>query len=132
MKLTRMITHMLMAMAIALVMGACSSDVLSDMGQESQGKHTTKMEFVGNVIGFDQQAPTKAKVQSRAASSTSWNDGDKIYIAFYNGSNIIPGEATYSSTSGWSVSYDGDLATGSNLKCEARYFVNATFKVSHQ
>ena len=130
MKLARMITHMLMAMAIALVMGACSSDVLSDMGQESQGKHTTKMEFVGNVIGFDQQASTKAKVQSRAASSTSWNDGDKIYIAFYNGSNVIPGEATYSSTSGWSVSYDGNLVTGNNLKCEARYFVNATFTSS--
>lgn len=130
MKQAKMITHMLMAMAIALVMGSCSSDVLSDMGQENLGEHTTKMEFVGNVIGFDQQGSTKAKVQSRAASSTSWNDGDKIYIAFYNGSNIIPGEATYSSTSGWSVSYDGDLATGNNLKCEARYFVNATFTSS--
>ena len=131
MKQARMITHKLMAMAIALVMGSCSSDVLSDMGQESQGKHTTKMEFVGKVIGFDQQVSTNAKMQSRAASSsTSWNDGDKIYITFYNGTNIIPGEATYSSTSGWSVSYDGDLATGSNLKCEARYFVNATFTSS--
>ena len=131
MKQTRMITHKLMAMAIALVMGSCSSDVLSDMGQESQGKHTTKMEFVGKVIGFDQQVSTKDKMQSRAASSsTSWKDGDKIYITFYNGTNIIPGEATYSSTSGWSVSYDGDLATGSNLKCEARYFVNATFTSS--
>ena len=131
MKQTRMITHKLMAMAIALVMGSCSSDVLSDMGQESQGKHTTKMEFVGKVIGFDQQVSTNAKMQSRAASSsTSWKDGDKIYITFYNGTNIIPGEATYSSISGWSVSYDGDLATGSNLKCEARYFVNATFTSS--
>ena len=131
MKQARMITHKLMAMAIALVMGSCSSDVLSDMGQESQGKHTTKMEFVGKVIGFDQQVSTNAKMQSRAASSsTSWNDGDKIYITFYNGTNIIPGEATYSSTSGWSVSYDGDLATGSNLKCEARYFINATFASS--
>lgn len=131
MKQARMITHMLMAMAIVLVMGSCSSDVLSDMGQENQGKHTTKMEFVGEVIGFDQQGSANAKMQSRAASSsTSWNDGDKIYITFYNGSNIIPGEATYSSTSGWSVSYDGDLVTGSNLKCEARYFVNATFTSS--
>lgn len=131
MKLARMIILKLMAMAIALVMGSCSSDVLSDMGQESQGKHTTKMEFVGEVIGFDQQGSANAKMQSRAASSsTSWNNGDKIYIAFYNGSNIIPGEATYNSTSGWSVSYDGDLATGSNLKCEARFFVNATFTSS--
>lgn len=131
MKQARMIILKLMAMAIALVMGSCSSDVLSDMRQESQGKHTTKMEFVGKVIGFDQQVSTNAKMQSRAASSsTSWKDGDKIYITFYNGTNIIPGEATYSSISGWSVSYNGDLATGSNLKCEARYFVNATFTSS--
>lgn len=89
MKQARMITHKLMAMAIALVMGSCSSDVLSDMGQESQGKHTTKMEFVGKVIGFDQQVSTNAKMQSRAASSsTSWNDGDKIYITFYNGPTL--------------------------------------------
>lgn len=130
MKQVRIIIHMLMAVTIALVMGACSSDVLSDMQQEFHGKHTTQMEFVGNVIGFDQQCSANAKVQSQAASSTLWKDGDKIYIAFHNGSNIVPGEATYSSTSGWSVSYDGDLATGSNLKCEARYFVNATFTSS--
>lgn len=129
MKQLRLITHMLMAVAIAFVMGACSSDELSDMHQEHHGKHTAKMEFVGSVVGFDQQGSSKAKVQTRA-TSTSWNDGDKIYLTFYNGSNVVPGEATYSSASGWSVSYDGDLATGSNLKCEARYFVNATFTSS--
>ena len=117
-----------MAVVMVLALGSCSSDDLSEV-ENQNGKQTVKMEFVGKVIGFDQQGSTKAKIQTRATSS-SWNDGDKIYITFYNGSTIVPGEATYSSTSGWSVSYDGNLATGSNLKCEARYFVNATFSSS--
>lgn len=118
------VIQMLMAVVIVLALGSCSSDVLSEV-ENQNGKQTVKMEFVGKVIGFDQQGSSKAKVQTRATSS-SWKDGDKIYITFYNGSTLIPGEATYSSASGWSVSYDGNLATGSNLKCEARYFVNAT------
>lgn len=122
------IIQMLMAVVMVLALGSCSSDDLSEV-ENQNGKQTVKMEFVGKVIGFDQQGSTKAKIQTRATSS-SWNDGDKIYITFYNGSTIVPGEATYSSTSGWSVSYDGNLATVSNLKCEARYFVNATFSSS--
>lgn len=122
------IIQMLMAVVIVLALGSCSSDELSEV-ENQNGKQTVKMEFVGKVIGFDQQGSSKAKVQTRATSS-SWNDGDKIYITFYNSSTLVPGEATYSSASGWSVSYDGNLATGSNLKCEARYFVNATFSNS--
>lgn len=122
------IIQMLMAVVMILALGSCSSDDLSEV-ENQNGKQTVKMEFVGKVIGFDQQGSSKAKVQTRATSS-SWNDGDKIYITFYNGSTLVPGEATYSSASGWSVSYDGNLATGSNLKCEARYFVNATFSNS--
>lgn len=122
------IIQMLMAVVMVLALGSCSSDELSEV-ENQNGKQTVKMEFVGKVIGFDQQGSSKAKVQTRATSST-WNDGDKIYITFYNGSTLVPGEATYNSASGWSVSYDGNLATGSNLKCEARYFVNATFSSS--
>ena len=122
------VIQMLMAVVIVLALGSCSSDDLSEV-ENQKGKQTVKMEFVGKVIGFDQQGLSKAKVQTRATSS-SWNDGDKIYITFFNGSTIVPGEATYNSASGWSVSYDGNLATGSNLKCEARYFVNATFSSS--
>lgn len=118
------IIQMLMVVVMVLALGSCSSDDLSEV-ENQNGKQTVKMEFVGKVIGFAPQGSSKAKVQTRATSS-SWNDGDKIYITFYNGSTIVPGEATYSSASGWSVSYDGNLATGSNLKCEARYFVNAT------
>ena len=122
------IIQMLMTIVMVLALGSCSSDDLSEV-ENQNGKQTVKMEFVGKVIGFDQQGSSKAKVQTRATSS-SWKDGDKIYITFNNGSALVPGEATYSSASGWSVSYDGNLATGSNLKCEARYFVNATFSSS--
>lgn len=122
------IIQLLMAVVMVLALGSCSSDVLSEV-ENQNGKQTVKMEFVGKVIGFDQQDASKAKVQTRATSS-SWNDGDKIYITFYNGSTRVPGEATYSRASGWSVSYDGNLTTDSNLKCEARYFVNATFSSS--
>ena len=122
------VIQMLMAVVTVLALGSCSSDEFSEIDNQND-KKTVKMEFVGKVIGFDQQGSSKAKVQTRATSS-SWNEGDKIYITFFNGSTIVPGEATYSRASGWSVSYDGNLAIGSNLKCEARYFVNATFSSS--
>lgn len=129
MKRTKMIYYVLIAVIAALGMSACSAD-LSDVEQEVYGnRHTVRMRLVGDVVGFDQTKSAKAKAQTRSISM-SWNNGDKIYVTFYNGSSIVPGEATYSSTSGWVVSYDGDLATGSSLKCEARYFVNATFTSS--
>lgn len=109
-------------------LGACSNDNEPEMNQEKSETHTIPMEFVGDIVGFDSQSgPSHAP--SRATTS-SWSSGDKIYLTFYNGTNKVSGEATYSSSSGWSVSFDGNLATGSNLKCEARYFVNATFQSS--
>lgn len=75
------VIQMLMAVVIVLALGSCSSDVLSEV-ENQNGKQTVKMEFVGKVIGFDQQGSSKAKVQARATSS-SWKDGDKIYITFY-------------------------------------------------
>lgn len=129
MKHVQYFTKGLLMAGFCLALGACSNDDLleleQDKTQDESTTHTIAMEFIGDVVGFDQQS-NAPKVQTRATSS-SWTNGDKIYITFYNGSNIVPGEATYNSSSGWSVSYDGNLGTGSNLKCEARYFVNATF-----
>lgn len=122
------IIKMLTAVVIVLALGSCSSEDLAEVENQNV-KQTANMELLGKVIGFDQRGSSEDKDQTRATSA-SWNDGDKIYITFYNGSILIPGEATYNSASGWSVSYDGNLATGSNLKCEARYFVNATFSSS--
>lgn len=132
MKHIRFFTNGLLIASVCLALGSCSDEDFLDLEQNNtqneQTTHTIPMEFVGDVVGFDQQS-NGVKVQTRTTTS-SWTNGDKIYITFYNGSNIVPGEATYNSSSGWSVSYDGNLATGSNLKCEARYFVNATFSSS--
>lgn len=127
MKHVNYLTKVFLFVSICLMQGACSNDDIWELEQETSvsesSVHTMKMELIGDVIGFD-QISEQVKTQSRASSS--WSNGDKIYITFYNGSNIVPGEATYNSSSGWSVSYDGNLGTGSRLKCEARYFVNAT------
>ena len=133
MRHVRNLSKMLMMAGFCFIIGACSDDDFIEQEQvqstDESTIHTIPMEFVGNVVGFDQPS-NQARLQTRAATSSSWNNGDKIFITFYNGSTIVPGEATYSSSSGWSVSYDGNLATGTNLKCEARYFVNATFSSS--
>lgn len=107
---------------------SCSTDNYEEIDKPSSTEevctHTIPLTFIGNITGFD-EPNCVTKAQNRATSS-SWSIGDKIYISFFCGSKIVPGEATYGS-SGWTVSYDGNLATGSGLKCEARYFVNATF-----
>lgn len=109
------------------VVNGCSSDELCEIEESNNlsTRHTLKMNFEGSIVGFDQDSTTKTKL--RAAMVSSWSEGDKIYIVFSTGTTSVAGEATYSTTTGWSISYDGELETGSNLKCEARYFANATF-----
>lgn len=114
-----------LAATICVAFGACSNDdaieVVPDVESEVSTLHTIPMKLVGDLSGFDQKTGTRAP-------SASWNEGDKIYLTFYNGDTTFPGEATYSATNGWAVSYDGTLETGSELKCEARHFKDATFE----
>ena len=90
-----------------------SSDSTTDTGIR-----TCKISFNGRLIGFD-HVETKA-------TATTWSEGDKLYISFYSGSDVISGVAHYSSE-GWTMNYDGDLAVGDGLKCEVRHFVNTIF-----
>ena len=114
-----------LAATICVAFGACSNDdaieVVPDVESEVSTLHTIPMKLVGDLSGFDQKTGTRAP-------SASWNEGDKIYLTFYNGDTTFPGEATYSASKGWTVSYDGTLATGAELKCEARHFKDATFE----
>ena len=111
---------------LCMFMGACvHNDLNNEFPAEEMPRHTCKMTFIGGVNGFDGSGSN-----TKAVSST-WKDGDKIYVTFYNGATIVSGEAVYSSASGWTVSYDGNLAIGSNQRCEARFFVNATFASSY-
>lgn len=91
--------------------------------QESKGTHTIKMSFNGSVAGYEN---TVLRDSQTRADALSWKDGDKIYMTFFNGETIVPGMATYSTSDGWTLSYDGSLATGLSLRCEARFFVNST------
>ena len=113
--------------SFCFLLGSCANDDdVIELNEEQNTIHTVKMQFIGSVVGFDQQSNS---TQTRA--TTSWADGDKIYITFYNDNTIVPGEATYYSSSGWVVNYDGNLVAGTDLKCEVRYFVNATYSDSY-
>lgn len=120
----------LSAISLCAILAACSNDDVSDFHQTPEAspdtvtasptatRHTAQMKFVGDVDRYDQ----KHKLTKAAASA--WADGDKIYLTLYNGDTKIPGEATYDAAKGWSINYNGELATGAKLKCEARHFVD--------
>lgn len=117
------------AALIALSMSSCAEKIEQPGQDETEVESTVRtcpMVFNGGVVGFDQEV----KGATTKATTSNWNDGDKIYIIFYNGTTKVSGEASYSTSGGWNVSYDGNLATGTNLKCEVRYFANATFQSS--
>lgn len=122
-------TQTLLAAALSLGLGACSNDDLStDKQMPTDGKMHLKMHLLGSLTGYDQGQGR----QTRAASSTStWNEGDKIYISFTQGSNTIPGVATYTSGA-WNIEVDGQLTAGTNLKCTAHHFVNATYAENYR
>lgn len=106
------------------VVSACSEKIdQPTLGDQENLTKTCSMTFNGGVIGYD-QVDTKATADSYA---TTWEDGDKIYITFYNGTQKVSGEATYSEANGWNVNYDGELGVGNALTCEVRYFANASF-----
>lgn len=122
-------TQTLLAAALSLGLGACSNEDLStDKQMPTDGKMHLKMHLLGSLTGYDQGQGR----QTRAASSTStWNEGDKIYISFTQGGNTIPGVATYTSGA-WNIEVDGQLTAGTNLKCTAHHFINATYAENYR
>lgn len=111
--------------AVGMVMWAgasCSSDTEELMVQpEATGEtvHTAVMHLTGGLQSYTPKRET----------STEWNEGDVIYLRFYQAdeNTVVCGKAIYDASSSlWNISYYGNLDTGSTLKCEAFYFVNAT------
>lgn len=101
------------------VFTACSSDDIAGSTQQAQnGHHTVTMKLVGGCEGFD-----GSKTRADESAAISWNDGDKLYLQFTNGSNIVSGNATYSATAkAWTLEYYGTLALEKQSKCQAFYF----------
>lgn len=109
--------------AIIALLVACTEPEVEVSGSDESGRKVCPMTFNCDVNGFDNvllKAPARANT-----SSETWEEGDQVYISFYDGNTIIPGEATYSETNGWQVSYDGFLPNGTGLKCAVYYFENA-------
>lgn len=115
-----------LAVITALCLSSCNVvDIGPVIPEKEVTTHTCRLIFNAEVSSFD-GVVTKASDRTKNTTS-SWEDGDIVYITFYDGKSIVPGQATYTTAGGWSVSYDGDLSSGSSLKCEVRYFANATF-----
>lgn len=113
----------LVAVGTALMAGvSCSNDTEELMGQPGvteETEHTAVMHLTGGLQSYTPKRETSAE----------WNEGDVIYLRFYQADEktVVCGKAVYNASSSlWNISYYGNLATGSTLKCEAFYFVNAT------
>ncbi len=111
--------------ALFLALAACNK-MESPTGEVvmENGKHICKMVLNGSVAGYE---GTTVRDNINTRSTSSWSDGDLVYIAFHSGDAIVPGMAIYSTSDGWSVSFDGDLTEGTSQQCEVRFFVNTTF-----
>lgn len=113
----------LVAVGTALMAGvSCSNDTEELMGQPGvteETEHTAVMYLTGGLQSYTPKRETSAE----------WNEGDVIYLRFYQADEktVVCGKAVYNASSSlWNISYYGNLSTGSTLKCEAFYFVNAT------
>ncbi len=114
-----------LAVAVLAVSAAACGTLENNAEPEvlKDGKHVSKMVFRGSVAGYE-----GATVRDNSTKSeSSWTDGDVVYIAFHNGTAIVPGTAVYSESDGWMVSFEGDLVEGESQICEVRFFVNPTF-----
>ena len=112
------------AIAILAALVACNKmEIPSTEDSLQNGKRTCKLEFNGEVSGYDGSIVRSPNTKG----SSSWKEGDVIYITFFDGETIIPGTAAYSESTGWNITYDADLPQGSNLNCEVRFFVNSNF-----
>lgn len=110
-----------LAVFAAGMMSSCSERI--EVQDDAVGRKTCAMTLEGGVVGFGQdngQTATKSV-------SAEWKEGDKLYLIFYNGTEKVIGDATYSATDGWSVTYDGYLSNANGLKCEVRHFADAPF-----
>ena len=86
--------------------------------------HTAKMRLLGDRTAFTGDDASNSR-EARATSS-SWKEGDKLYLQFTMGSERVDGIATYkASTNEWNVEYYGSVTAGEEATCEAYFFEGA-------
>lgn len=100
-----------------MLVGCDSEDVLSEIatGTNPNEMHTCKLNLN---ITKDEYDATPSR-----SSSTTWNEGDKIYLTFTVGSTTTTGSAVYNDST-WTINYYGSLTKNAETKCTAVYFEN--------
>ena len=113
-----------LALSVIAFVGCNKENIINGLDEPAvSGPKVCKMTFNGSVSGYDNSVLRGVDTKG----SFAWNDGDKVYIMFYDGDKALPGEATYSSAEGWSVYYEDDIPTGTGLRCDVRFYVNEDF-----
>ena len=107
--------------AAMLFAASCNSDdnfAGDDSQLDERVPHYATMRLNGGITGFDNT--------TRAGNGTAWEDGDKVYLQFSIGNELVDGVAIYDSeTEEWEVLYYGTITLGTESKCEAFFFENA-------
>ncbi len=107
-----------------MLVGCDSDDVLSDIstGTDPNQMHTCRLDL--NV--------TKSEYDANPArsSSTTWNEGDKIYLTFTTDSASTTGTATYTDST-WIINYTGSLIKNTETQCTAVYFENPLYSTDN-
>lgn len=107
-----------------MLVGCDSDDVLNDIptGTDPNEMHTCKLDL--NV--------TKSEYDANPAcsSSTTWNEGDKIYLTFTVGNSTTTGSAVYNDST-WTINYYGSLTKDAETKCTAVYFENPGYSTDN-
>ena len=91
-----------------LLFVSCSQiDMLEreQLDEQDNSWHTAKLAFNCEKQEFDSNSTS-----TRAASTTNWQDGDKIYLRFPNGATTTQGNAVYNeSENAWYINYYGSF-----------------------
>ncbi len=112
-----------LTMIFSLALSSCNQNEQIEPETNNPGLKTYKMSFVGNIQEYG-SASTRAE-------NTTWNDGDKLYISFYEGDKTFSGTAIYAPESGWELTYDGSFHEVTNEKCKVYFFRNISSETEY-
>lgn len=118
MKTIKLFCKTVMIIAFTVMMNWACSKVEPMVEQEEVRKvFTADLVFNGSLESFD--ATTRA-------TSTSWQDGSKVYLQFLVGEEYVQGAAFYDAGKDkWNIEFYEEISAGQELNCQAYYFENA-------
>lgn len=103
--------------ALPLLFSCSECDMDEIPSAQTARPRTYRLALVADIQDYD--TPTR--------STLSWSDGDRLYLQFHHGANVIAGTATYAAaTASWSVTANQTLPDDATDVCEAYFFRDAT------